>query len=340
MKSELKSLNSYTYALDNKYTNKNAKKQNDIENKKSEVNNFHNTNFHKSYSQKKIEINYEPSDKIFEPLDTSNSINKKDLFIPINQNDNEKENDYNIIKNNFYHDNDNIENIYFQNDTKQLNKELQKLKKDNNSLIKKLQKAHNIIELSKTKLDEQQKEIINLKNNILNLKELLIKKDKSIKSLNENIVNLKNLNTENEKSIQQLNNKSLKFEKDSKVHNNVLDLLQIEKIKNENLNRKIDSISKFNDKKEKLLDILFNFFNNIKHLLCLISTEIPARKEYINDVLDFENLGDFDDRLKELVQKCAEIVAEAKLRIGKYFPCDITCCTTKNERMKFFKNNK
>jgi hypothetical protein len=120
-----------------------------------------------------------------------------------------------------------------------------------------------------------------------------------------------------------------------------LELLQYEQIKNKNLNKDIDSMKSIGEKKEKLLELLFNFFNNMKYILNYIPSQKPARKELLNDVILYESLEDFEYKLKELVKKCEKNTEEIRLSLGKYFSCDITCCTTKNERMKYLsKKNK
>ena len=112
-----------------------------------------------------------------------------------------------------------------------------------------------------------------------------------------------------------------------------------EQIKNQYLKEEINSIQQYTDKTDKLLKLLFNFFNSINYLINYITNQITERKEILNDVIKYENLEDFENKLKKIIKKCKKNVEETRLRIGKYFPCDITCCTTKNERLKYFKNN-
>lgn len=242
---------------------------------------------------------------------------------------------------NFYEKNKflKVEDVSFEKEFKKLNKEIIKLKKENKSLINKLQKAQKYNEFSLLKLDEQQKEIITLKNKLLKLSDNINQKNDNISSLKENINHYNVLNNEKEKDIQLLNSKLLSLEKDVKNNKNVFELLHNEQIKNQNLKEEIISIKRFDEKSEQLLQILFKFYNNIKNLIYFIPNQNLKRKEVLNDVIKFEKIDEFESKLNQLFKKCEKIVEEARLRIGKYFPCDITCCATQNERIKYFQKN-
>ena len=269
------------------------------------------------------------------PLDNENNIHFN-KFINIGKGIENEENYKNIIYKDYYSkDND----INFEKGYNKINKEIYKLKKENNSLISKLKKAEQYNELSKLKLDEQQKEIITLKNKLIILNDIIKQKNINISSLKENIINYNISNDEKEKDIQSLTSKLLKIEKESNNINRTYELLNNEQIKNQYLKEEINSIQQYTDKTDKLLKLLFNFFNSINYLINYIPNQKTERKEILNDVIKYENLEDFENKLKKIIKKCKKNVEETRLRIGKYFPCDITCCTTKNERLKYFKNN-
>ena len=235
-----------------------------------------------------------------------------------------------------YYSND--KDINFEKEHNKHDREIYKLKKENNSLISKLKKAEQNNELSRLKLDEQQKEIITLKNKLIILNDIIKQKNINISCLKENIINYNISNDEKEKDIQTLTSKLLKIESDANNINKTYELLHNEQVKNQYLKEEINSIKQYTDKSEKLLNLLFNFFNSINYLINYIPNKNPERKEILNDVIKYENLEDFENKLKKVIKKCEKNVKETRLRIGKYFPCDITCCTTKNERIKYFKN--
>lgn len=265
--------------------------------------------------------------------DKSDYINYKKYFININGNIKNEERK-NKLNSNFDLE---YKDINCEEGYDKLNTKILKLKKQNNSLINKINEIKKKYELSKLKLDEKQKEIIMLQSNSLKLKDIIKQKDDYISSLKEMINNLKNTNSGKDKNIELLSSKLLNFEKEEKNHINTIELLNNAEIKNRYLKEEINSIKKYGDKSENLLIILFNFYNKIDYLLNYSPDQKWKRKEILNDVINYENLEDFEEKLNKLIKKLEKNIEEIRLRIGKYFPCDITCCTTKNERMKYFK---
>ena len=230
------------------------------------------------------------------------------------------------------------EELNIEKEYEKFKKENKRLKKENISLINKLKAVQNSNDNYKLKLDEQQKEIISLKNKLLNLNDIIKQKNKNIFSLNGTINDYKISNNEKEKDNELLTSKLLSVEKESKNNINAIELLHYEQIKNKNLDEELISMKKFYEKSEKLLQILFNFYNNIKYLIYYIPNKNIQKREMLNDVIKFDSLEEFEQKLKSIIKKFEKNIEENRLRVCKCFPCDIACCTTQNERIKFFQN--
>ena len=302
--------------------------------------NYYSSNFHKSESSKYFynnnnhhnQFDNQPKELIFNK--ENNNINNN--FINIGEGINNEDN--NIYKKRFskifYSKN---EEVNIDKEYEKLKKENKKLKKENISLINKLKKLQSNSENYKIKLDDQQKEIISLNNKLLKLNDIIKQKNKNIFSLNGTINDYKISNNEKEKDNELLTSKILNLEKESKNNINALELLNYEQIKNKNLEKEIISVKKFDAKSEGLLQVLFDFYNNIKYLINYIPKQNIQNKENLNDIIKFESLEEFEEKLKSITKKFGKYIEENRLRICKCFPCDIACCTTKNERIKFFK---
>jgi len=366
MENKSKSFSSFPNDMEKEYYLKGNNKENKNNNNLTyEINKFNN-NFNKSLSMKKFENNINNNQNKVQPKNNlslsvkniQNNNDKQKLIKSYNYNniensDNTEENPDKKYKKYFININGNNKNEeifnkkyslnsnfypdYKEVNIEKLNKKILKLKKENHSLIHKLHDFQKLDELSKLKLDEKQKEIITLQNNLLKLNDVIKEKDEYIIVLKAKINNLNYSNNGKAKNIDLLTSKLLNYEKEEKNLSNTIELLNNAEIKNKYLKEEINSIKKIDEKNEQLLNIFFNFYNKINYILNYSPEQKWKRKEILNDVINYENLEDFEEKLNKLIKKCEKNAEEIRLRIGKFFPCDITCCATKNERMKYFK---
>ena len=209
-------------------------------------------------------------------------------------------------------------------------KEVINLKNEISKITEKLTEYESFISLLKKRNTEQEKIITN--------------KDKEIQEL---IYKLQNLENENKDLSNQLNVKNEEILKeninvstDLKNSNNNLKK-EIERLKQilENKNSQIKELeiklkyeNKFDIKKQKLLELLFNFYLRIKKAI-----NFDKLKETLKDVVEIVSLDDFQIKLTKVEKKFIQIIDDIQIKFGHCFACDIACCTSHVDKLKSFR---
>jgi hypothetical protein len=209
---------------------------------------------------------------------------------------------------------------------------------------KEIKNLKNEISEIKNKLNEYEKFTSILKKRNKELETMVANKDKEIQELitkldylekdNKNILN--ELNIKNDEVIKE----SIIISSDLKTSNDSLKL-EIEKLKeiitNKNMEIKDLEIKlkygqKFDNKMQKLLDILFNFYLNIKKVI-----NFDKIKESLKNVVEKVPLDEFQIKLNRVEKKFVQIIEDIQIRYGHCLACDIACCTSHVDKLKTFR---
>ena len=217
------------------------------------------------------------------------------------------------------------------------------LKNENNELRQRLDE-----EINKNRMKDNY--ISNLKDELNDLQNLLHDKDREIQDL---ILNMRKLEQDANNEINKLKNKidDLNREKEAIIRefqkeiNDLNDelrhlnnLLDDERRKVRELENKIKTMKRFDDKKQQLLENLFNWFNTMNKLLNTnTATGKAPPKELLNDVLNLQTAEEFKDKLNQIEEKLKQFIDDMKLKFGECFACDIACCTSEVDRLKYFR---
>lgn len=189
------------------------------------------------------------------------------------------------------------------------------------------------------------------KRNLEELDNLLHDRDQEIEELRQKI---RDLQQEANDRINELNNRinDILREKDNLYRDFQKELgdlqEQIRNLKNQlvdaqmkikELENKLKNQKRLDEKKQKLLERLFNFYNNMNKMLNTNTyTNKAPPKEVLNDVVNLQDLAEFQDKLDQIEEKLKQFIEDFKYKFGKCFACDIACCTSENERLKYFRN--
>ena len=217
------------------------------------------------------------------------------------------------------------------------------LQNENNELRKKLDE-----EINQNKIKDNY--ISNLKDELNELENVIHDKDREIQNLignmrkleqdsNNEINRLKNiiddLNREKENIIRDFQKEINDLNEELRHLNN---LLEDEKRKVRELENKIRTMKRFDEKQQELLNNLFNWYNTINKLLNTnTATGKAPPKESLNDVLNLQTADEFKDKLNQIEEKLKQFIDDMKLKFGECFACDIACCTSEVDRLKYFR---
>ena len=208
------------------------------------------------------------------------------------------------------------------------------------------------IKLYREKLDLSNQNLTNLDNEnsqlrhvIKDLNDDLNTKDNLIQKLNNDI---KFINAEKDKIINDLNDeieqqknfmkqKKEEYERNNNILNNQIknleDTIAEEKLNNQKLQVYINNMNKIDENTKKLLEYLFDFYNNIRELFMS-----KWKKDILLDIIEFEGPDEFNkNKLLILLDKLKQFLEDLKMKFGKCFACDIACCTSEYDRLKFFR---
>lgn len=194
------------------------------------------------------------------------------------------------------------------------------------------------------KLTEYENFISVLKQRNTEMETIIKSKDIEIQNL---IYKLQNLENENKNLSSQINIKneeifkeSLNVSSDLRNSNDNLKK-EIERLKQiiANKNTQIKELeiklkygNKFDIKKQKLLEILFNFYLRIKKAI-----NFDKLKETLKDVVEIISLDDFQIKLNKVEKKFIQIIDDIQIKFGHCFACDIACCTSHVDKLKSFR---
>ena len=228
-------------------------------------------------------------------------------------------------------------------------KEMEKEKKEQNLIQKALfekevTKLKNEISEITDKLNECEKFISILKQKNKEQDMIIKNKDKEIRDLtkelrlleNENKSKLKEINIKNDEMLKE----SLNISTDLKTNNANLKL-EVEKLKeilaNKNmqikeLEIKLKYDNKLESKKQKLLEILFNFYLNLKKVI-----NFDKSKESLRNLIEVVPLDDFQIKLNKVEKKFVQIIDDVQIKYGHCLACDIACCTSHVDKLKTFR---
>ena len=97
-------------------------------------------------------------------------------------------------------------------------------------------------------------------------------------------------------------------------------------------------MKRFDEKKEKLLENLFNWYNTINKLLNTntVNGKAPP-KELLADIVNLQTNEEFKNKLDQIEDKLKQFIDNYKLKFGECFACDIACCTSEVDRLKYFR---
>ena len=209
-------------------------------------------------------------------------------------------------------------------------KEVNKLKNEISEITDKLNECEKFISLLKQRNKEQDIIIKNKDNEIQELTNKLIHLE------NENKNKINEINIKNDEMLKE----SLNISTDLKTSNVNLKL-EIEKLKeilaNKNmqikeLEIKLKYNKKFESKKQKLLEILFNFYLNLKKVI-----NIDKSKESLRNLVEVVPLDDFQIKLNKVEKKFVQIIDDVQIKYGHCLACDIACCTSHVDKLKTFR---
>ena len=83
---------------------------------------------------------------------------------------------------------------------------------------------------------------------------------------------------------------------------------------------------------QKLLDMLFNFYLNIKKVI-----NFDKMKESLKNEVEKVQLEEFQIKLNRVEKKFIQIIDDIQIRYGHCLACDIACCTSHVDRLKTFR---
>ena len=195
-----------------------------------------------------------------------------------------------------------------------LEKEVNYLKNELKEITNKFKEYENMISLLKKRNNEQEAIIENKNKEILNL---VIKLGNYENQLNKNIQDTMNKNTNDNLKKEIIELKQIIENKDNKIKETEIKL-KFEK--------------NFNNKKQKMLELLFNFYQNLKKV---INYEAP--KESLKHIIDIITIDDFEIKLNKFEKKIIQIIEDIQIKHGHCFACDIACCTSSVDKLKSFR---
>ena len=273
-------------------------------------------NYPINLKQEKYNSIFKNIDKIKDNNDTNENlkqkIDEKNMKIKMLQRENE------ILKKKLKKQNLKIEkedNISLDKAILDLKKEIQdisnKLKgciKYNDSLVQKNKELENIIlnkdneiKILSLKIEEFSEKITNIDNIIINEQTLETMFKTENNKLKEEINKLKQCLIEKEKLI-----KDLEF--------------------------KLKCGDKINRKKQQILEVLFDFYIKIKNEI-----NFEKNKDTLKELIEVQTIGFLQEKTEKLVKRLKLILDNIQIKFGHCFACDIACCTSHVDKMKYFR---
>ena len=211
-------------------------------------------------------------------------------------------------------------------------KEVNNLQNEISEVTFKLNEYENFVSILKKRNNEQEK--------------IIKKKDKEIMEL---MFKLESIEKENKNKLNELNIRSIEMikEKDNissdyKLNNDTLkqeiiklqEMLQNKNNRIKELEIKIKYEKNFDHKKQKLLELLFEFYVKMKKII-----NFDKFKESLRDILAVMSVDEFETKLNQVGKKIKQIIDDIQIKYGHCFACDIACCTSHVDKLKTFRKN-
>ena len=196
------------------------------------------------------------------------------------------------------------------------------------------------------KLNEYENFISILKKSNNDLEKIIKNKDREIMDL---MVRLENIENENKNRLNELNIRSIEMLKekenlssDYKLNNENLkqEIIKLQELLNNRNNRikeleiKLKYEKNFDSKKQKLLELLFDFYMKIKKII-----NYDKSNESFRNILEIFTVDEFEIKLNKVVKKLKQIIDDIQIKYGHCFACDIACCTSHVDKLKTFRKN-
>jgi hypothetical protein len=231
-----------------------------------------------------------------------------------------------------YKENENEKNKKENYDKELFEKEINNLKNEISEVTFKLNEYENFITILKKRNVDQEKIINN--------------KDKEIFELK---VKLENIEKDNKNKLNELNIRSIEMikEKDNissdyKLNNETLkqeiiklqEMLQNKQNRIKQLEIKMKYEKNFDNKKQKLLELLYEFYVKIKKII-----NLDKFKESFRDIIEIMPVDEFETKLNQVGKKIKQIIDDIQIKYGHCFACDIACCTSHVNKLKSFRKN-
>ncbi len=211
-------------------------------------------------------------------------------------------------------------------------KEVNNLQNEISEVTFKLNEYENFVSILKKRNNEQEK--------------IIKKKDKEIMEL---MFKLESIEKDNKNKLNELNIRSIEMikEKDNissdyKLNNDTLkqeiiklqEMLQNKNNRIKELEIKIKYENNFDHKKQKLLELLFEFYVKMKKII-----NFDKFKESLRDILAVMSVDEFETKLNQVGKKIKQIIDDIQIKYGHCFACDIACCTSHVDKLKTFRKN-
>jgi hypothetical protein len=231
-----------------------------------------------------------------------------------------------------YKENENEKNKKENYDKELFEKEINNLKNEISEVTFKLNEYENFITILKKRNVDQEKIINN--------------KDKEIFDLK---VKLENIEKDNKNKLNELNIRSIEMikEKDNissdyKLNNETLkqEIIKLQEMLQNKHNRikqleiKMKYEKNFDNKKQKLLELLYEFYVKIKKII-----NFDKFKESFRDIIEIMPVDEFETKLNQVGKKIKQIIDDIQIKYGHCFACDIACCTSHVNKLKSFRKN-
>ena len=274
----------------------------------------------------------EKGNQIIRNLKKKNELLNIKLFEKENSNKYESKINKSTNTTNYNNENENENEKQFIIQRSLFEKEVNILKSEISEITFKLNEYENFISILKRRNNDQEN--------------IIKKKDKEISMLK---IRLENSEKENKNKIKELNIKKIEMIKEKENISNDYKLnsdnLRSEIVKlNEIISNKDNKIKeleikfkyekKYDNKKQMLLNLLFNFYTNVKKLINYEKTN-----ELLKDIIDILNIDDFEYKLNKVEKKLKQILDDIQIKYGHCFACDIACCTSHVDKLKSFRKN-
>ena len=274
----------------------------------------------------------EKGNQIIRNLKKKNELLNIKLFEKENSNKYESKINKSTNTTNYNNENENENEKQFIIQRSLFEKEVNILKSEISEITFKLNEYENFISILKRRNNDQEN--------------IIKKKDKEISMLK---IRLENSEKENKNKIKELNIKKIEMIKEKENISNDYKLnsdnLRSEIVKlNEIISNKDNKIKeleikfkyekKYDNKKQMLLNLFFNFYTNVKKLINYEKTN-----ELLKDIVDIMNIDDFEYKLNKVEKKLKQILDDIQIKYGHCFACDIACCTSHVDKLKSFRKN-